>query len=603
MKKYIHYCWFGDKPLPKLAKKCIKSWKKYLPDYEIICWSEENVNLNECPFIKEAYKQKKWAFVADYARTKAMYEMGGIYFDTDMEITKNIDFLLENKAFIGVEDSNMIACGVWYESEPKSLLATQMLDFYKSQKHFNTDDMYSISIPRVITNILSPLGFDSSSNEIQNLKDYITVYPREYFYPISYDRTNNIFTDNTCMIHYYDASWLPKSERKSNKIIRFMGLKNAKRYANLKFFVKKCIRKGLRMIFYPYLYYKRKTCMIDDTYKEMVNDCVNNIKMVKKDYVVFYNSAWAGITNATNELFDSCVSCKEIFRKKDVKRIAHEIVKNEKIKQVIFSSFCVGWKDIATSLKQLNPDIKLKTFFHGSHSQVHERYGWARNIDIYKLHKSGIIDVMGTCKESLIDFYKSQGCNIMLIQNNVLLTPKVVNEIKKNKTKSNELRIGLYAAKSNDWRKNIFTQIMALANMNNVVLDVVPINNTIKEFAKNLNIKVTGLDKPLKRDKLIVRMGKNDLNLYITFSECAPMLPIESLEAGTICLTGNNHHYFKNTELEEYLVISNEASAYEIKKKISFAVENKKIIMDSYKKWKKNYNKISKKSVEDFLKA
>ena len=96
-KKYIHYCWFGDKPLPKLAKKCIKSWKKYLPDYEIIRWSEENVNLEECPFIKEAYENKKWAFVADYARTKAIYEYGGIYFDTDMEVVKNIDELLVKK--------------------------------------------------------------------------------------------------------------------------------------------------------------------------------------------------------------------------------------------------------------------------------------------------------------------------------------------------------------------------------------------------------------------------------------------------------------------------------------------------------------------------
>ena len=93
MSKYIHYCWFGGKPLPKLAKKCIKSWKKYLPDYEIIEWNENNVDLEECAFIKEAYENKKWAFVADYARTKAIYEMGGIYFDTDMLITKPIDFL------------------------------------------------------------------------------------------------------------------------------------------------------------------------------------------------------------------------------------------------------------------------------------------------------------------------------------------------------------------------------------------------------------------------------------------------------------------------------------------------------------------------------
>ena len=146
MTKYIHYCWFGDKPLPKLAKKCIKSWKKFLPDYEIIKWSEENIDLNECPFLKEAYEQKKWAFVADYARTKAMYEMGGIYFDTDMEVIQPIDDLLKHNAFLGVEDSGKVACGVWYEKNSKSYLATNLLDFYRTQKGFNEDDIYNYSI-------------------------------------------------------------------------------------------------------------------------------------------------------------------------------------------------------------------------------------------------------------------------------------------------------------------------------------------------------------------------------------------------------------------------------------------------------------------------
>ena len=134
MKKYIHYCWFGGKPLPKLAKQCLKSWEKYLPDFEIKLWNEDNVDLNECPFIKEAYENKKWAFVADYARTKAMYEYGGIYFDTDMEIIKPIDHLLnEENGFLGVEDSHMIACGVWFEPKEKSYLAKKCWIFIKNK--------------------------------------------------------------------------------------------------------------------------------------------------------------------------------------------------------------------------------------------------------------------------------------------------------------------------------------------------------------------------------------------------------------------------------------------------------------------------------------
>ena len=151
MEKYIHYCWFGGKPLPKLAKKCIKSWKKYLPDYKIIEWNETNVDLEECPFIKEAYENKKWAFVADYARTKAIYEMGGIYFDTDMLVTKNINFLLEHETFLGIEDSMMVNAAVWGASIPHSYLAEKVLEFYKSQEHFNKEDIFKISIPRIIT--------------------------------------------------------------------------------------------------------------------------------------------------------------------------------------------------------------------------------------------------------------------------------------------------------------------------------------------------------------------------------------------------------------------------------------------------------------------
>ena len=175
-KKYIHYCWFGDKPLPRLAKKCIKSWKKYLPDYEIIRWSEENVDLEECPFIKEAYENKKWAFVADYARTKAIYEYGGIYFDTDMLIKKNINFLLEKGTILGVEDSRMANAAVWIENKPKSWFSKKMLDFYKKQEHFNSNDMFSVSIPRIINKIIKPLGFDHSSDEIQYLKNDIIIY-------------------------------------------------------------------------------------------------------------------------------------------------------------------------------------------------------------------------------------------------------------------------------------------------------------------------------------------------------------------------------------------------------------------------------------------
>ena len=150
MKKYIHYCWFGPKPRPKLAKKCIKSWKKYLPDYEIIKWSEDNVNLKECPFVEGAYKAKKWAFVADYFRCKALKEMGGIYFDTDMEVIKDISKLLEHDTFIGIEDTGSVAVGVWYEKKANAFLPNELLKKYQSFDKFDINIMGQISIPKII---------------------------------------------------------------------------------------------------------------------------------------------------------------------------------------------------------------------------------------------------------------------------------------------------------------------------------------------------------------------------------------------------------------------------------------------------------------------
>ena len=453
-KKYIHYCWFGDKPLPKLAKKCIKSWKKYLPDYEIIRWSEENVDLEECPFIKEAYEHKKWAFVADYARTKAMYEYGGIYFDTDMEVIKNIDDLLQTDGgFLGVEDSHMIACGVWYESKKHSYLATKMLNFYRSQSFFDIDNIYSISIPRIISSILD--DYNVSLNETQKLKHNETIYKRDYFYPYSYDFQNNVFTDDTCMIHYYDASWVPKWEQRENKIYRILGKKNGQRFIKLCRFAKKVVRKIARIILRPIIVYKRNKEKITEQYLSELNKTCESIKQFNNcNYVAFVNPNWMGVRNATNELFENVVYCTELFRKKDVKKVGEYIVQNN-IKEVIFSGFCIGWKDLCIYLHKNR--IIVKTYFHGSHSQVTESYGWERNMEIFKLHKNGVIDQIATCKESLVNFYKNQGCDMVLLRNRVSLKPG------KKKNKNKVKKIGIYAAKTEDFRKNVFDQIASIS--------------------------------------------------------------------------------------------------------------------------------------------
>ncbi len=598
MPKYIHYCWFGNKPLPKLAKKCIKSWEKYLPDFKIIKWSEENVNLNECKFIEEAYKNKKWAFVADYARAKALNEMGGIYFDTDMMITKDISKMLENETFLGVEDTGCVAVGVWYEKHKNNYLPNELLKVYKNFKHFDIKKISEYSIPILITKILDSIGFKKGKNQLQILNSNIYIYPRDYFYPYSYNWQNNKFTHNTCMIHYYDASWISLKEKIEIFLVRKLGRK--KTFALLKSYriLKQQIKKCLKVLLFPIVLYKKRKfnkSLIDERYINRINNTINILdKLNYKNSIVFYNSDWLGVTSATKELFDNTIDCGEIYRKKDIRKIAHTIISN-KINQVIFSSFAYGWKDLALYLKKKNKNLKIKTYWHGSHSQILDSYGWTRNKEIIKLHKKGVIDVMGSCKGSLINFYKKEHFDIMFLSNKVVLNNKV------NKSQLSEIKIGLYAAKCDDWRKNMFTQIAAVSLIDNAVIDMVPLNDTALEFSKILGVKITGSKSPLNREQLIERMANNTLNLYITYSECAPMLPLESMENGVVCLTGNNHHYFKDNKLGNYIVVDNEEDVLEIKNKIESGIKNTNKILKLYNDFSNKNEKDSNDKVKQFL--
>ena len=146
----IHYCWFGGNPLPKSAVKCIESWKKYFPEYEIIEWNENNYNVNKIPYIQQAYKAKKYAFVSDYARFDILYNEGGIYFDTDVEVIRSFEDILAKGAFMGCEidgdclDSNsqskiLIHAGIGLGAAPKLEVYREILMYYNNQSFIMTD--------------------------------------------------------------------------------------------------------------------------------------------------------------------------------------------------------------------------------------------------------------------------------------------------------------------------------------------------------------------------------------------------------------------------------------------------------------------------------
>lgn len=608
MEKIIHYCWFGDKPLPKLARKCLKSWKKYLPDYKIIKWSEENIDLNECPFIRGAYNKKKWAFVADYVRAKVLKEYGGIYFDTDMIITKDIQHLFndETDTFLGIEDSGYVAVGVWYEKNKDAVLPTSLLKLYRELKEFDIDAMVDLTIPKMLSEILNAYGLKYGRMEVQHLKNKITIYPRDYFYPYSYDWKDNAFSENTCMIHYYDASWIPFRERIDVLIVRRFGKNLGYKIINLKRLIKRIIKKCLKILFFPIVLFRRhrlNTAHINKKYKQNIEAVKRNIENVKSDYIVLYNPDWKGVTSSTNELFENLIPLNELYRKKDIKAIAQKIA-NSNIKQVIFSSFAIGWKDLIIYIKKYNNSIKIKTFWHGSHSQILETYGWERNKEIIQLYREDLINVMGICKESLVEFYKKQNLNVKFITNKVEIDNKLLENIKKEQVQNNnneKVKIGLYAAKCSDWRKNMYSQMAAVSLIKNVVLDIVPLDNNAKKFAKLLNVEITGEAKLLSREQLLKRMSKNNVNLYVTFSECAPMLPLESLELGVPCILGNNNHYFKGTELEKLLVVNTEDDVEEIKQKIEVAILENEKISKLYKEFRIKNLKEEKENVNSFL--
>lgn len=230
--KKIHYCWFGGNSLPELALKCIESWKKFCPDYEIIEWNENNFDINCCDYVKEAYAAKKWAFVSDYARFKILYEYGGLYFDTDVEMIKPFNDIVSNGGFMGRERGHdfMVAPGLGLGAEPHSKLIGEFLEAYHS-RHFVLSDG-SLNLKTVVdytTELLKKYGL-KTTNEIQKIEG-ITIYPQEYFCPMDYDTGELNISPETHSIHRYTASWHSKSEKCADllkhKYIRFMPRKAA----------------------------------------------------------------------------------------------------------------------------------------------------------------------------------------------------------------------------------------------------------------------------------------------------------------------------------------------------------------------------------------
>lgn len=228
--KVIHYCWFGKSDLPESAKKCINSWKEKCPGYQIKRWDESNFNVDFCQYSRDAYNEKKWAFVSDVARFKILYDHGGVYLDTDVELIKDIDNIVCQGAFLGEElgDPVMIAPGLGMASEAGNPVYKEILEYYCKQSFFKEDGAIdSDTIVARVTRIMKKYGFigKGSIEQIRGIK----IYPPEYFCPKNYYTGELSISNNTYSIHHYTATWHEPEEEKSynieKKINRILGVK------------------------------------------------------------------------------------------------------------------------------------------------------------------------------------------------------------------------------------------------------------------------------------------------------------------------------------------------------------------------------------------
>lgn len=219
--KKIHYCWFGGEK-PDTVKECIESWHNILTDYEIIEWNQENFDINKLKYTREAFKEKKYAFVSDVARVYALYQYGGIYLDTDVKVYKKFDSILKEKCVFGFEEglyiaTSFMACEAGHSVMKEFMKLYVDLDFHKADGNINT-----VTNVTKLTKILLDKGLQRK-DKFQYLEDGIIIYPQEYFSPYDYSNCIHHNTENTICEHLFFVSWMPWMTRVKKHIKSIIG--------------------------------------------------------------------------------------------------------------------------------------------------------------------------------------------------------------------------------------------------------------------------------------------------------------------------------------------------------------------------------------------
>lgn len=223
--KVIHYCWFGGNPLPELAAQCIESWKKFLPDYEIMRWDESNFDVNSIPYTAAAYNARKFAFVSDYARFRILYEHGGVYFDTDVEVIARMDDVLEKGPYMGRENGHDVASGLGMAAPAGLPFYREVLDYYEGLEFDTT------TVVQHVTRLLEKHGL-VESKDVETVAG-INIYPESWFNPISTFDGILRLTPDTRTIHHFAQSWVSPSHRFFRKIaLKILGPANKRKLSD-----------------------------------------------------------------------------------------------------------------------------------------------------------------------------------------------------------------------------------------------------------------------------------------------------------------------------------------------------------------------------------
>lgn len=253
--KIIHYCWFGGKEKPKDVLDCIASWKKYCPDYKIKEWNETNYDVHKNQYMSDAYKERKWAFVSDYARIDVVYTYGGIYLDTDVEVIKPLNDLLSENMFCGFESRDPImkkygmkyeesvAFGLGFGAQKGHKALKDLLDLYATLSFYKPDGSLNlIACPHYQTEVLKKYGL--IPNQKTQRFDGGIAYSPEYFCPQSNITEKMLYlTSKTYSIHHFSGTWItPRVQAERNlhlKLSKFFGYKLSGKIAKVIFLMKK----------------------------------------------------------------------------------------------------------------------------------------------------------------------------------------------------------------------------------------------------------------------------------------------------------------------------------------------------------------------------